>query len=83
MKTQYDTGKPTDTHIQPDFALGTGAKTTGTTGTNPPTGTRAALFAFPAIPATGNNVARPYTQPKTSRGSKRIVGKSRKEVVQN
>lgn len=51
--------------------------------TIPITGTRAVLLPLPAVPVVGNNVSMPYTQPKTSRDSKRIVGKSRKEVVQN
>lgn len=51
--------------------------------TIPITGTRAAFLPLPAVPVVGNNVSMPYTQPKTSRDSKRIVGKSRKEVMQN
>ncbi len=58
---------------------------TGTTkeSTIPITGTRAAFLPRFAVPVVGNNVSIPYTQPKTSRDSKRIVGKSRKEVMQN
>lgn len=59
--------------------------TTGTVkqATIPTIGTKTALLAFPAIPATGNNVSMPYTPPETSRGRKRIVGKSRKDGIQN
>lgn len=46
-------------------------------------GTRAELFPYPAIPVVGNNVSMPYTPPERSRGSRRIVGRSRKEGMQN
>ena len=51
--------------------------------TIPITGTRAAFLPLSAVPVAGNNVSMPYTQPKTSRDRKRIVGKSQKEGVQN
>lgn len=49
--------------------------------TIPTNGTKTALFSYPAIPPTGNNVSMPYTPQKIVRGNKRIVGKSRKELT--
>lgn len=77
--------KPPQKQKEPPDYRDSSIPTTGAVkqATSPPTGTRVTLFAFPAIPASGNNVSMPYTQPKTSRDRKRIVGKSQKEGVQN
>lgn len=70
--------KPSDSRNSIVPIIGTAKKST-----IPATGTREDLFPCLAIPVTGNNVSKPYTHPKTSKGSKRIVGKSRMEGVQN
>lgn len=51
--------------------------------TIPTVGTKTAFFPRIAVPVAGNNVSMPYTQPKTSTSSRRIVGKSRNAGVQN
>tara|TARA_R110002073_G_scaffold164064_2_gene320260 strand:- start:1238 stop:1885 length:648 start_codon:yes stop_codon:yes gene_type:complete len=51
--------------------------------TIPITGTRAPISILSTVPTTGNNVSMPYTPQKTNQGSRRIVGKSRKNGAQN
>lgn len=46
----------------------------------PVVGTKKALLGHFTVPVVGNNVFIPYTPPKA--GSKRIVGRSRKETIQ-
>jgi hypothetical protein len=53
---------------------------TGSLSAVPMYGTKKANFGQSTIPVYGNNVSIPYTTPKP--GSRRIVGRSRKEVLQ-
>lgn len=73
--------KPPEKQKKPSGGRNSAIPYTGTAkdSTVPTTGTKTALFPHIAVPVYGNNVSIPCTHTERRKGTRRIVGKSRKE----